>query len=134
MARELERIAKKRELPPIQRVPDDPSNKFITKEMFLKKRQALREAQRVADDAFRKAINSIKPENIALKEAEAKLIESKQLLATLVSKKKGLEEELAEAGQGETRPIKMQIGKVVKQIEETEVKIKEREDAVSSLK
>ncbi len=135
MAQELNKIAKKKELPPIVRKPDDPGALYRSKADQLAINKKKKQAQVKANEAYAKAMKeAIEPEvNEEVSELEKGLIQQKQLVKTLTKTGADLKEELAETAPGEQRPVKMLMGKNRKAIERAEAKIEEIEEDLSSL-
>ena len=121
--------------PPVVRVPDAPENLYLTKDEFVKKRKAMREATLKAEEAYRKEMNAqLGENNIALTEAENDMRKKRQLVVTLRKKLSTIEEELKEAPDTEKKPLKMQIGKITKKIEAATLSQEEAEEEYEKVK
>lgn len=137
MAKDIKKMQKKKELPPIVKKPSDPAALFRPKAEQLAINRKRKEALKKADEAYKKAMAETveaDPKDSDLARTETMIIQQKQLLKTLIQKRNEESKELDEAETGDKRVIKMAIGKINKKIEGAENRIAQLQDEVEASK
>lgn len=122
---DINKAMSKNMLSPIVPVPYDRTNLFITRDEFIKKRKAIREAQKKAQEAYYESIkqnqgDAVDPDVLSL---QHNIQGKKQLLVTLRDKITNLREEYKE--DTSDKELKKDIAKFERQVGEVEQSIEE---------
>lgn len=124
MAKMLESV-KKAELPPVILKKTNPKAGQMSKKEYVAMNKKVKEAQIAAEKAYREKLAEITPKDDEVSKVEADVQKFEQMIATRKTQLSELERELAESADSEKRPLKMQIGKVKRAIEDAEEKLAE---------
>ena len=129
---------KKKAVKPVVAVPDCPENLYLTKDEFVKRRKAMNEARKKAEEAYNKEMSSQLGGNAVfeaeLKAADNEVRKDKQLVVTLKDQLVEFEKELKESPESEHKDIKKNITKVKNKIKEAENELEESKTAYETIK
>jgi len=126
---------KKKDLPPIERKPDNPKRLYMTYAEALEDSKNWKKAMKVREDAFKKAMAESKiGQDPAIDKAEANVLRDKQLVKACTNAVAQLEEELKEAEGTEKTRVKKEIKKAQMKLDDAIAMLAKSQDALEEIK
>ena len=126
---------KKKDLPPIDRKPDNPRRLYMSKEEAKEDSKKWRLAMIAREEAFKKEMNKlsldVKPE---IAKAEANVLRDKQLVKSCNDAVNRIEEELKDAEGSEKTQLKKDLKKANTKVEEAIQTLAKTEEVLEELK